>query len=116
MCIGIGGFTLIGVYLGYKLRQGVERVHAHRMKRLKPRREKADRVAPPRPEFLPMVQRTHKEAPPITYDSEREEVVLALTGAGYKKAAAAAAADACSTLERASLESWVCAALRRSSS
>lgn len=44
----------------------------------------------------------------------REDAVAALTGAGYKRAAAEAALDACTLAERAGgLESWVACALRR---
>lgn len=44
----------------------------------------------------------------------REDAVAALTGAGYKRAAAEAALDACTFVERAGgLESWVASALRR---
>lgn len=43
----------------------------------------------------------------------REEVVSALTGAGYKKGDAARAVDACSMAERESLEAWTRSALRR---
>lgn len=44
----------------------------------------------------------------------REDALAALTGAGYKRAAAEAALDACTMVERAGgLESWVAAALRR---
>jgi hypothetical protein len=44
----------------------------------------------------------------------RADALAALTGAGYKRAAAEAALDACSMVERAGgLESWVAAALRR---
>ena len=44
----------------------------------------------------------------------REDAVAALTGAGYKRAAAEAALDACTLVERAGgLESWVACALRR---
>lgn len=43
----------------------------------------------------------------------REDALAALTGAGYKRAAAEAALDACSLTERAGgLESWVAAAFR----
>ncbi|HEY8926196.1 MAG TPA: hypothetical protein VIU64_17560 [Polyangia bacterium] len=46
----------------------------------------------------------------------RRDAVAALTGAGYKRAAAEAAVDACSPEERAGgLESWVAAAFRRAS-
>lgn len=43
----------------------------------------------------------------------RDEVIAALTGAGYKKADAIKAVDACSLAERASgVEQWTIAALR----
>jgi hypothetical protein len=44
----------------------------------------------------------------------RDDAVAALTGAGYKRAAAEAALDACTLAERAGgLESWVACAFRR---
>jgi len=44
----------------------------------------------------------------------REDALATLTGAGYKRAAAEAALDACTMVERASgLEHWVAAAFRR---
>lgn len=51
-----------------------------------------------------------------TSSTVREDALAALTGAGYKRAAAEAALDACSLAERAGgLESWVAAALRHAS-
>lgn len=42
-----------------------------------------------------------------------KDVIAALVGAGYKRSAAAAAVDACTSAERATIEDWTRAALRR---
>lgn len=130
MCVGIGGFMVLGGYLGYKLRKLVERVQARRANRrafaggvsgvMRESRVHAPRVANPKPEFLPM----ERKCPPemgeqhwqeVVHSEERAEVIAALTGCGYKKTPAAKAADACSLVERADLASWIRAALRNAS-
>ena len=95
------------------------------------------RVVLKKPRHVPLARRdlnTERTTPshtdfqriPITCNSSmaaetthliREDALAALTGAGYKRAAAEAALDACTMVERAGgLESWVAAALRRAAS
>jgi hypothetical protein len=122
ICVGVGGFGLISGYLGYKLRQIIERMQAQRANRITKRDLKVtyghnkitrlvDMRPPAKPEFVPL------EAQPQTHwstvsSADRDEVISALTGCGYKKTAAATAADACSVAERADLASWIRAALK----
>jgi hypothetical protein len=42
-----------------------------------------------------------------------KDVIAALIAAGYKRSAAAAAVDACTSAERTTIENWTRAALRR---
>lgn len=52
-------------------------------------------------------------APMITVDPMLDEVVDLLVGTGYKKPTALVAANGCTPAERATIESWSRAALRR---
>lgn len=64
------------------------------------------------PQPIPIVRDEH-ELPhwSKSVNPDREDVLAALTGAGYSKAEAIAAADACTLVERAhGLESWTRAA------
>jgi hypothetical protein len=50
---------------------------------------------------------------PAKPDGGGEDVIAALIAAGYKKPVASDAAWACTSAERATIEAWTCAALRR---
>lgn len=65
------------------------------------------RAAPPR---QPRAQRA---APNVNAGTEGDDVIAALVLAGYKKPIATDATWACSTAERATVESWMTAALQR---
>ncbi len=80
------------------------------------RRDHSDRT--PAREAKPergIPHRAATDAPRVTSagDRLRNDVALALTTAGYAKADALDAVDACAGSERATLESWTRAAFRR---
>ena len=66
------------------------------------------RSAPPKP---PRVPRVEPKAAGTTDGGD--DVIMALVGAGYKKPVATEAVWACGPAERASIEKWTAAALRR---
>jgi len=134
MCVGIGGFMLLGGYLGYKLRKLVERFQerransyhksAQQFKALKKQAVETGRpviTARQMPNVIPMGRKCPPEMgeqhwQEVVHSEERAEVIAALTGCGYKKTVATVAADACGLAERADLASWIRAALRNASS
>jgi hypothetical protein len=127
----LGGTT--GLVAGYQLRKLVVRVQQWRANRYRKlakeydakKREAVETGRPvvtsrQDPEYIP-IKRTRRVSPnPPVVDRPdwsanpwRDEVIAALTGAGYKKADAIKAVDACSLAERASgPEHWTVAALR----
>jgi hypothetical protein len=64
------------------------------------------------PEIVPMPPPKAKR-PASVSDSRAGDVIAALVAAGYKKSVAAEAVWACADQERATVEMWVRAALRR---
>lgn len=125
----LGGTT--GLVAGYQLRKLVVRFQRWRRNRTQriTKRDlqqayghdqvvaiKEERGLPP---VIPLRGRVFKRVDDDTFKAEksatpdRDEVIAALTGAGYKKADAVKAVDACSLAERASgPEHWTIAALR----
>lgn len=161
LIIGFSVGALAFLWLGYKLRQRVERWHARREQRthqcgfhkmtgrtagdIAARAEQDARQVMQRQKIIPLkrdpntgrtrdmsrkhllevTQLTEPEAEKLTEEwrdawpavadhTVREEALVCLTGAGYKRAVAEAALDACTPLDRAGgLEHWVAAALRQ---
>lgn len=64
-------------------------------------------------EPAPIKIRATRAETKIQHYNSSEDVVAALVAAGYKKAFAAEAAKSCSGSERATIEDWTRAALRR---
>lgn len=64
------------------------------------------RAAPLKPRSIRAEQR-------VANTEGGDDVIAALVGSGFKKAVATEAAWACSTAERATIEGWTVAALRR---
>jgi hypothetical protein len=130
--VGLAIGALGGIALGYELRKLVVRFQAWRKKgdritrRDVKRAYKQDRIVDfqpvtekAKPMHLPRI-RVPSPSPSEPWDempsADRADVIGALVGAGYKRAEAAKAVDACSLPERAAgLESWTMAALRRAS-
>jgi hypothetical protein len=122
---GIATGTTLGMWIGYRLRRSVERdARVHRLaehdeilggpNRVRP--AKRHTFTPAATSFIPIVGvRGQKAAPePTSTNQDRDDVVAALVGAGYKKSTANAAADACTVGERASgVQAWTIAALRQ---
>lgn len=130
---------MLGSWAGWKCRRLVERVRlrkeAKRLHELQVERdnqklvcdvkehyEKRERLARRvlKPEVLPALQAPARattawyvEQPIPVVETGRDDVVMALTGVGYKKRLAERAADSCDDGERASVEAWMAAALRR---
>ncbi len=86
-------------------------------------RESAPRAVTPRAARLPIevvdlapTPSPRPKAKPPSTESKMpamaDEVIAALVDAGYKKSLATDAAKNCSQAERATIESWMCAALR----
>lgn len=129
--LAIGGIA--GLALGYELRKLVVRFQAWRVERKRPDRiTKRDvKVAY---EHDKVVSITEHEKPPVipfkrsrrstpinhiqeqtipVVNPDRDDVIAALVNAGFKKAEAIKATDACSLVERASgVTMWMLAALR----
>lgn len=122
----------VGIYGGYQLRKLVVRIQAWNKKRKE--RKKLDEpihlykdgevvALKPEPMKLPPVipirsrrstPRTPEVQPQRSANPDRDDVIAALTGAGYSKAAATKAVDECTLAERASgPEHWTIAALNR---
>jgi hypothetical protein len=126
--VGMAIGAIGGIALGYQLRKLVVRFQTWRAKRDRITKRdvreayKHDRVVDFQPvteKAKPMLlSRVRAPSPPKGHWSEvpspdRDDVVAALMGAGYKKADAVKATDACSMVERASgVEHWTVAALR----
>lgn len=106
---------------------------ADRIRGLRIAREAAPRERASRPQFAPAVipvveaaellratpakPRAPRAAPKVQTGTDgADDVIAALVGSGYKKPIATEAAWACSSAERASVESWTLAALRRARS
>jgi len=68
-------------------------------------------VVEPEPTPAPKPERAIREKPKA--QDGAEDVIAALVGAGYKKPIATEATWACSQAERATIEDWTRAALRR---
>jgi hypothetical protein len=64
-----------------------------------------------KPQLTPIVDTTRGEREPISANPWRDDVIAALTGAGYSRKEAIRWTDACSTDSRIDLETWVTAAL-----
>ena len=96
---------------------------ADRLRGLRVSRDRAPRVVAPirtpievvEPEAVPAARSERPRAPKIESkaSSAADDVIAALVAAGYKKPIAAEAAWACSVAERATIEGWTYAALRR---
>lgn len=119
--------TVPGAWLGYQLRKIVVRVRDHKRRvefhdgpvavgRSTLREQRARDVMREK-QVIPIVPTNARGRGKVTItevaNPNRDEVVAALVGAGYKKTAANAAVDACSLAERASgVEAWTVCALR----
>lgn len=73
--------------------------------------ESADLLRATPPKQPPRAPRAEPKVPTSTEGGD--DVITALVASGYKKAVAADAAWACTAGERATIESWTAAALRR---
>ncbi len=124
--MAIGGTA--GIFAGYQLRKLVVHIQEYRAYRTTKREVKVayehDQVAAivkrEKPMIIPLKARRfvdsgnfkEKQSLPVI-NPDRDDVIAALMGAGYKKSDAEKAADACSMVERAhGLEAWTVAALR----
>lgn len=122
--MAIGGTA--GIFAGYQFRKLVVHIQEYRAYRITKRDVKVayehDQVAAivkrEKPPIIPLKARrfvdTFKENQILpVINPDRDDVIAALMGAGYKKGDAEKAADACSMVERAhGLEAWTAAALR----
>ena len=108
MGAALGG--MLGMWLGYVLRGLRERVRDHH--------EEIREINRPRmPTFVSLPRHEQKRqriavVKPMN-DSNRDDVIAVLTGAGYKKATAISAVDACLAHERSTVESWAAAAFSK---
>jgi hypothetical protein len=126
----VGGTA--GLFCGYQLRKLVVRVQQWRANRYHKlareydaKRQEAIETGWPvvtsrqEPEYIP-IKRTRSNTPRSpevmqekSANPDRDDVIAALMGAGYKKTEAIKAVDACSLAERASgVTMWMLAALR----
>jgi hypothetical protein len=92
---------------------------------LRERGGRAASVPPPLPRAIPVTEvpefraaparpsRAPRESPKVAGSDGGDDVIAALVAAGYKKPIAAEATWACGAGERASIEGWTAAALRR---
>lgn len=121
--LGVGaamGCT-IGLYGGYQLHKLVLYIQDWRAWRAE-RITKTDKTVmlvehhempPTIPLKRAMRSAPQMPAPEVSANPDRDDVIAALMGAGYKKVDASKAADACTLVERASgLRQWTIAALR----
>jgi len=141
LCMGVSGGVVAGTWLGYQLRKIVTRVADHGngrptkgemvtagsvgewIRKTEPQRElqrgaRVMREVRDRRQAIPIGPRlvragTTYEPEPLSQeaDSDRDDVVAALVGAGYSKKVAAAAVDDVSPGERADINTWTVAAL-----
>ncbi len=126
--VGAAAGSVVGLYGGYQLRKLVlclQDWSAWRRERASSKpgtiaQERDKIVQREKPPVIPLA-RTPKFATlgddecMVTHSAnpDRDDVIAALVGAGFKKTEAAKAADACSLTERASgLQQWTVAALR----
>lgn len=133
LIIGSGLGLIAGSWLGYKLHEIVVRVQAHRDEKRVVRQRSRSYLAQgaavqvqdardvmraerqPIP-VIPLGPRRSRRQTPASVPSnpDRDDVVAALVGIGYKKSAAVAAVDACTLSERASgVGAWTVCALAR---
>jgi hypothetical protein len=110
-------FMLLGaalVAIGVLAAALADRVRGLRISR-EPSQRPAPRKATPAPIDLTPIEVVEPE--PYRTPAERvlmsKDVIAALVAAGYKRSAAATAVDACTSAERATIEDWTRAALRR---
>lgn len=119
-------FMLLGaalVAIGVLAAAAADRIRGLRISREAAPRERAPR-APSVPaqqerQAIPVVELPRPtvpkqpKAPPKAANDGSDDVIAALVATGFKKPVAAEATWACSAAERATVESWTAAALRR---
>lgn len=125
LILGASAGVTVGTVIGYALRGLRESVRDYRTSHITKRdikmsygHDTVTSVKPAMPAFVSLPkheQRTRRFEPDVLPDPDRDDVVAALCRSGYKKVVAVTATDACVANERATVEAWTVAALRRAS-
>jgi len=120
--VGVAMGSAVGLVGGYQLRKLVVHIQEYRSyrstKRDISREHEHDKVVAivkrEKPPVIPLKARTFKEEQSVpVVNPDRDDVIAALMGSGYKKEIAIKATDACSPVERAhGLQQWTIAAFK----
>jgi hypothetical protein len=123
LAMGASVGVLGGGWLGYQLRKLVEHAKTSRRATIRAAAKpmpgfgtvlhEQDARKVMRPNVIPL-ERKRKQTPVREWDPDRDDVIEALVGAGYKKTEASVAVDACSLDERGhgDLAVWIVSALK----